>query len=132
LALCAGPDALVLNVFQPKAPIGIKPVAANLRRYRGGFLPIIDVQVRRVPNPPPGHSGVEIIAPSKQMREGFRAGRIVLVGRTDWDNLTVCALGGGLSAGRGTESEGLPRLPRGPQNRQPRHSTRRICPNRRA
>lgn len=95
LALCAGPDAEVLNEFQPKAPIGIKPVEASLRGYQNGFLPIVDVQVRRVSNPPPGHSGVELTALSYEMREGFRAGRIVLVGRTDWDPLNVGALGGG-------------------------------------
>ncbi len=95
LALCAGPDAEVLNEFQPKALIGIKPVEASLRRYQNGFLPIVDVQVRRVSNPPTAHSGVELTALSYEMREGFRAGRIVLVGRTDWDQLNVGALGGG-------------------------------------
>jgi hypothetical protein len=95
LALADAADAELLETFGPKAAVGLKPVEASLRGYRNGFIPLAGVEVRRVPNPPPGHSGFELTALCQEMREGFRAGRTVLVGRTDWDNLTVSALGGG-------------------------------------
>lgn len=85
IALYAGVDQELIDAIQPKKSIMAVPVEPTLRSYGVHGQGIGDIDIRRIANPPPGHSGVEIRAICWEMLEGYRAGRTIRLFRQDWE-----------------------------------------------
>ncbi|MCB1061886.1 MAG: hypothetical protein KDN20_03070 [Verrucomicrobiae bacterium] len=86
-AFHAGIDPELIDAFQPKVGVTVWAAEPSLRVYDGlnDTKPFGEIEVSRIENPPPGHSGVEVRAHCWEMLEGFRAGRIIRLALTDWN-----------------------------------------------
>jgi hypothetical protein len=91
LAFYQGIDPELVEAFDPKKGAQASTVNASLRHYGGnvGSGSLGEISIRRIDNPPHGHSGIEMRAICSEMLEGFRAGRSVRVFSNDWPRLSL-------------------------------------------
>jgi hypothetical protein len=78
IAFAAGIDAELLDAIKPKVGLDMWPVEPDLRHW-GSYASGGIQEMNRIPNPPAGHSGVEIRVRIYEMLEGFRGGRTLRI-----------------------------------------------------
>lgn len=88
LAFYQGLDPELVKAFDPKKGARASTVNASLRHH-GGSGSLGEVSIKRIDNPPYGHSGIEMRAICWEMLEGIRAGRSVRVFSNDWPRLAL-------------------------------------------
>lgn len=86
-AFHAGIDPELITAFQPKSSVLVWAAESTLRVHDGlnDAKPVGDLEITRIDNPPPGHSGVQVRAHCWEMIEGFRAGRTIRIALKDWN-----------------------------------------------
>jgi hypothetical protein len=86
LALHAGIDAELLADFTPQTSLICWAAEPTLRVYdsTNDTKNADRLEISRIENPPPGHSGVQVRMHSWEMLEGFRAGRTIRIAPRDW------------------------------------------------
>lgn len=84
-AFHAGIDSELIAAFQPKKGVLAAAAEPTLRVYDvNDGKPLGELEITRIGNPPPGHSGVVVRAHCWEMLEGFRAGRTLRLYMSDW------------------------------------------------
>lgn len=86
-AFHAGIDPALIAAFQPKSAVLAWAAEPTLRVHDGlnDAKPLGDLEITRIEQPPPGHSGVQVRAHCWEMIEGFRAGRTIRLALKDWN-----------------------------------------------
>ena len=78
LAICESVAQETIASFEACRTLIINPVDRGLRPYQNAGISVLsEVQIERISDPPPGHSGIKIKAHCKEMLEGYRLGRMV-------------------------------------------------------
>lgn len=85
-AFHAGIDEELIAAFAPKSAVIAWAAEPTLRVYDAlnDAKPLGELEITRIGNPPPGHSGVEVRAHCWELLEGFRAGRTIRLALKDW------------------------------------------------
>ncbi len=84
-AFHAGIDPELIGAFQPKRGVLAAAAEPTLRVYDANDgKPFGELEITRIENPPPGHSGVVVRAHCWELLEGFRAGRTIRLTLSDW------------------------------------------------
>ena len=84
-----GIDPELIAAFQPKRGVIAAAAEPTLRVYdENDGKPLGELEITRIDNPPPGHSGVVVKAHCWEMLEGFRAGRTLRLYLSEWGTPT--------------------------------------------
>jgi len=84
-AFHAGIDPELIDAFQPKRGVLAAAAEPTLRVYDvNDGNSFGELEITRIEDPPPGHSGVVVRALCWEQLEGFRAGRTIRLNLSDW------------------------------------------------